>query len=261
MGKRYAKRQHDLICDLLDVSTSPDSPGNTAYEAVVTLQEELNGMEDRLKRANQVTQTALNDLKAVHDILGGASYQGTVAIASKRMKQREKWHEETLHLQAKIRRMEKTEIDIDVPTNQSEFDRVRMELAEMKALFVMQQNRSKEADDLYVAANPKPECPHGYTPDLGELLRWLMVERDKAITDRDAARADRDVARSSLLEVAELRETFERMEADEGLTVEEFFHRMKLLDDRCAECGGSGQSHRAAFNDDVRCQACNGKGR
>ena len=57
--------------------------------------------------------------------------------------------------------------------------------AELEALFDLQWTRTQEADALYVAAHPDPNHPHGYKPDLGELVRWLVERGDEA---REAAR-------------------------------------------------------------------------
>jgi len=51
---------------------------------------------------------------------------------------------------------------------------------ELNALFDLQDKRTAEADALYIAAHPKPEYPHGYRPDLGELICWLIERGDHA---------------------------------------------------------------------------------
>lgn len=45
---KYANDQHELICDLLGVSPSPDEPGDTAFEAVVRLQAEIERLQAKL---------------------------------------------------------------------------------------------------------------------------------------------------------------------------------------------------------------------
>jgi len=49
-------------------------------------------------------------------------------------------------------------------------------IAELEALFDLQWTRTVEADAAYVAAHPREDCPHGYKPDLGRLIGWLMEE-------------------------------------------------------------------------------------
>ncbi len=61
--------------------------------------------------------------------------------------------------------------------SQEERDSLRAEIAELNALFALQHARTVEADALYVATHPRPEYPHGYRPDLGELIRWLLERR------------------------------------------------------------------------------------
>lgn len=51
---------------------------------------------------------------------------------------------------------------------------LQAKLAEYDALFDLQHKRTSEADALYVAAHPRPEYPHGYRPDLGTLIEWLL---------------------------------------------------------------------------------------
>lgn len=48
------------------------------------------------------------------------------------------------------------------------------EIEEFRTLFDLQWARTKEADALYVAAHPRPDFPHGYKPDLGKLIGWLL---------------------------------------------------------------------------------------
>lgn len=48
--------------------------------------------------------------------------------------------------------------------------------AELRQLFDLQWKRTQEADAKYVAAHPRPDCPHGYKPDLGALIEWLMTQ-------------------------------------------------------------------------------------
>ena len=53
---------------------------------------------------------------------------------------------------------------------------LRAELAELNALFDLQHARSLEADNKWRAAHPGKE---NATPDLGELLSWLLSELAK----------------------------------------------------------------------------------
>ena len=55
---KYAVGQHDLICNMLGVSTDPSAPGSTAYEAVCVLQMKLAEARRVLKR--QRTRLAKN---------------------------------------------------------------------------------------------------------------------------------------------------------------------------------------------------------
>jgi hypothetical protein len=50
---------------------------------------------------------------------------------------------------------------------------------ELEALFALQRTRVQEAEALYVAAHPRADCPHGYKPDLGKLVAWLLEERQQ----------------------------------------------------------------------------------
>lgn len=54
-------------------------------------------------------------------------------------------------------------------------------IAEYKQLFDLQWSRTQEADALYVKEHPRPEYPHGYKPDLGKLIEWLMERYDVAV--------------------------------------------------------------------------------
>ena len=67
---------------------------------------------------------------------------------------------------------------------QAEIERLRADRDEYKQLLDMQHERVQVADAEYVAANPRDDCPYGYKPDLGTLVRWLRAERDEA---REAA--------------------------------------------------------------------------
>lgn len=51
---------------------------------------------------------------------------------------------------------------------------LRQEAEEFRTIFNLQWSRTQEADALYVAAHPRPDCPHGYKPDLGKLIGWLL---------------------------------------------------------------------------------------
>ena len=63
---------------------------------------------------------------------------------------------------------------------EQEIERLKDECKQLNDLFDFQHVRIADADAEYVAANPRPECLHGYRPDLGELIRWLRSERDAA---------------------------------------------------------------------------------
>ena len=59
-------------------------------------------------------------------------------------------------------------------SQQAELLALRERAAELEALFDLQHQRTSDADALYVAAHPRPEYPHGYRPDLGTLVEWLL---------------------------------------------------------------------------------------
>lgn len=55
-------------------------------------------------------------------------------------------------------------------------------IAEYKQLFDLQWSRTQKADALYVKEHPRPEYPHGYKPDLGKLIEWLMERYDESVS-------------------------------------------------------------------------------
>lgn len=55
-----------------------------------------------------------------------------------------------------------------------EIERLQEEVADLRGLFDLQWARTQEADAAYVAAHPRPDYPHGYRPDLGKLIGWLL---------------------------------------------------------------------------------------
>ena len=58
----YAIGQHDLICEALEVGVSPDDPGDTAFEAVVRLQQLLTATEAARDRAGDLLHECTRDL-------------------------------------------------------------------------------------------------------------------------------------------------------------------------------------------------------
>lgn len=51
---------------------------------------------------------------------------------------------------------------------------LRQEIEGFQQMFDLQWSRTQEADALYVAAHPRPDYPHGYKPDPGKLVGWLL---------------------------------------------------------------------------------------
>jgi len=64
----------------------------------------------------------------------------------------------------------------------------REELDELRALLDLQHTRTSEADAMYIAAHPRPDCPHGYKPDLGTLVGWMLSEIERLTRERDECR-------------------------------------------------------------------------
>ncbi len=70
------------------------------------------------------------------------------------------------------------------------YDEIRNRNSELEVLFELQWKRIVEADALYVAAHPRPDCPHGYKPDLGTLIGWLMKRASDAKVEVERLRAE-----------------------------------------------------------------------
>lgn len=65
--RKYAVGQHDLICEVLKVSPSPDEAGPTALEAVMRLINEI----ERLKDPKQSAYLSQEEVAAVRNKLLG----------------------------------------------------------------------------------------------------------------------------------------------------------------------------------------------
>jgi chromosome segregation ATPase len=62
---------------------------------------------------------------------------------------------------------------------------VKDELAEINRIFELQRKRTHEADELWRAAHPGKE---NVRPDLGDLINWLMKEREKYMLEATDAK-------------------------------------------------------------------------
>lgn len=51
---------------------------------------------------------------------------------------------------------------------------LRQAIEGFQQMFDLQWSRTQEANAAYVAAHPRPDYPHGYKPDLGKLVGWLL---------------------------------------------------------------------------------------
>ena len=69
-----------------------------------------------------------------------------------------------------------------------EIERLTRELDELQALFDLQHTRTSEADAMYIAAHPRPDCPHGYKPDLGTLVVWMLSEIERLKRENERLR-------------------------------------------------------------------------
>ena len=72
---------------------------------------------------------------------------------------------------------------------QARIAELKNEAAEHNASFDSWWKACRDAGDLYVEAHPRPDHPHGYAPDLSELMAWL-VEARKVVDAIDVLRAE-----------------------------------------------------------------------
>jgi len=66
--------------------------------------------------------------------------------------------------------------DAQIRELQAQVRTLTEERDELQQLFDLQHTRTLEADAEYIAAHPRETL---YTPDLGELIRWLREDRDR----------------------------------------------------------------------------------
>lgn len=76
------------------------------------------------------------------------------------------------------------ELDAETARLRAERDAARAEVAELQALIDLQRTRMDAARALWQDAHPEKK---NVWPDLGDLLEWLMQERDAALSLPDAA--------------------------------------------------------------------------
>ena len=83
--QKYGCDQHDLICEVLNVSPSPNAPGDTAFEAVVRLQQELGEIRNQLAAAeaknerlqgNQITNDMIIAISELHEQMARSAAKG-----------------------------------------------------------------------------------------------------------------------------------------------------------------------------------------
>jgi hypothetical protein len=81
-------------------------------------------------------------------------------------------------------------------TDESRVRKLEQEVTELRALFGLQWRRMGEATERWRAEDPEARAL--VMPDLGDLLQWLMANRDRLQAELDAAAAERDDALSQL---------------------------------------------------------------
>lgn len=85
---------------------------------------------------------------------------------------------------------------------ETECDRLKAELADLRALFDVQQTRMEEVTERWRAESPGDRA--GVLPDLGALLAWLMAQADNRATELAEAREELELQRDDIAKAREV---------------------------------------------------------